>query len=375
MAVKQLSCHWSMQKLRGLFLILLILPCVSCAKESTPGDTLSTSTTEETTATAAPAPDINGAYLATSFECKAPFGLPDYYVRPNNPMTHEKVDLGRKLFFDADLSVDRSMSCATCHDPDKGWTNGAAFAKGVSGRMGRRNVPSILNAAYYQSLFWDGRAGSLETQALGPILNPDEMGMPSAQALLERLQQHPEYPELFSIAFEDGLTTTNVAKALASYQRTIVAGNSPYDRFVAGDKNALSPSAQRGLNLFLDRRKTKCIICHEPPTFTTIFYHNLGVGMEEEHPDLGRYEFTNIESNKGFFKVPTMRDVVDTAPYMHDGSIATLEEVMEFYDRGGIPNPHLSKEMRGRLNLTKQEKADLVTFMVEGLTSDDKPTP
>ena len=234
---------------------------------------------------------------------------------------------------------------------------------------------TIVNAAFFRSLFWDGRAGSLEGQALGPILNPIEMGMPSKQALIDRLLQHDDYPALFAAAFSSGLTVANVARAIACYERTIVAGNSPYDRFVAGDKTALSDSARRGMDLFLNRRKSKCVVCHEPPTFTALFYHNLGVGMDQAEPDLGRYEITKLESNKGKFKVPSVRDVKDTAPYMHDGSIATLAEVVELYDRGGIPNRYLSEEMRGRLNLTKQEKADLVTFMVEGLTSDDQPEP
>lgn len=364
--------HCTHQRSIGIGILCLIILSVSCNRET---KSVESQTTDSAAGKTRPAPQSNTTFVATSYESEIPLGLPEFYVRPDNPMTHEKVELGRKLFFDKELSVDRSMSCATCHDPEKGWSNDAAFAMGVNGKMGQRNVPSILNAAYYRSLFWDGRAGSLETQALGPILNPDEMGMPSVQALLDRLQQHPEYPELFSIAFADGLSAANVAKALASYQRTIVAGNSPYDRFIAGDTTAMSESAQRGMKLFLDRRKTKCVICHEPPTFTALFYHNLGVGMEAPQPDLGRYNFTKLESNKGHFKVPTVRDVTETAPYMHDGSIETLEEVIEFYDRGGIPNPYLSKEMRGRLNLTKQEKADLVAFMVQGLTSDEKPTP
>ena len=317
----------------------------------------------------------NAAFSSTTYEHALPLGLPEYYVRADNPMSQEKVDLGRRLFFDNDLSVDHTMSCATCHDPKKGWSNGQRFATGVNGREGRRNVPTIVNAAYYRSLFWDGRAGSLEGQALGPILNEDEMGMPSTKALIERLREHSEYPQLFARAFEKGLTVANVARAIACYERTIVAGNSPYDRYVAGDETAMSKSAIRGMKLFLDQRKSKCVVCHEPPTFTALFYHNLGVGMDQESPDLGRFEVTKLNSNRGAFKVPTVRDVKDTAPYMHDGSIATLEEVVELYDQGGIPNEYLSKEMRGKLNLTKQEKADLVAFMVEGLSSGDQPTP
>ncbi len=346
--------------------IAILLCCGSCSRKN--NDPKHTAQDKQATTQQVPP-------KGTPFVHNLPLGLPEYDVRDSNPMTEEKVALGRKLFFDKLLSVDQTQSCATCHDPDKGWTNGEQFAIGVNGEQGRRNVPTIVNAAYYRAQFWDGRAGSLEGQALGPILNPDEMGMPSTAALVSRLKQHDEYPALFAEAFHDGVTATNVAKAIASYERTIVAGNSPYDRFLAGDKTAMSESAQRGMRLFLDKQKSKCSVCHEPPTFTALFYHNLGVGMDKPDPDLGRFEVTKLESNKGKFKVPTVRDVKDTAPYMHDGSIATLEEVIELYDQGGIANPHLSKEMRGKLNLTKQEKADLITFMVEGLTSDDVPTP
>lgn len=351
-------------------LLAITLSCCSCTRQSPPR-----TTTEADSEPKKPA--VATASTGTPFQHNLPLGLPAYHVSDANPMTVEKVELGRKLFFDTTLSVDHSMSCATCHDPDKGWSNGLRYADGVNGLPGKRNVPSILNAAYYRSLFWDGRAGSLEGQALGPIMNAGEMAMPSTGELVDRLRKHEDYPPLFAKAFPDGITAINVARALASYERTIVAGNSPYDRYVAGDKTALSESAERGMKLFFDKQKSKCSICHEAPTFTAMFYHNLGIGMDQDPPmDLGRYEVTKLESNKGMFKVPTVRDVKDTAPYMHDGSIATLEEVVELYDRGGIPNRYLSKEMRGgKLNLTKQEKQDLVTFMVEGLSSDDMPTP
>lgn len=351
----------------AVIFVLLLLHCPSCSRQPSQVAVTPNKPAENNPSSTEP--------IGTPFEHELPLGLPEYYVAKSNPMTHEKVELGRKLFFDNQLSVDHTMSCATCHDPKKGWSNGLAVAEGVNGNAGKRNVPSILNSAYYRSLFWDGRAGTLEGQALGPIFNKDEMAMPSQSELIDRLTADADYPSLFAAAFADGITMTNVARAIASYERTIVAGNSPYDRFIAGDESALSEAAQRGLKLFLDKQKSKCTVCHEPPTFTALFYHNLGVGMEQEHPDLGRFEVTKLDSNKGKFKVPTVRDVKLTAPYMHDGSIATLEEVVELYDKGGIPNRYLSKEMRGKLNLTKQEKADLVTFMVEGLTSDDQPTP
>lgn len=351
-----------------LTLLLIFLSCCSCNRtpDKSPADVIDEAFPKSATLATS---------SATPFEHQLPLGLPEYSVASSNPMTHEKVELGKKLFFDNALSVDHTMSCATCHDPEKGWSNGLRVAEGVNGKAGKRNVPTIVNAAFYRSLFWDGRAGSLEGQALGPILNENEMGMPSAKALVDRLSENDEYTALFAKAFPTGLTAANVARSIACYERTIVAGNSPYDRYVAGDKAAMSESATRGMTLFFDKQKGKCSICHEAPAFTAMFYHNLGVGMDQEEPDLGRYEITKLESNKGKFKVPTVRDVVDTAPYMHDGSIATLEEVIDLYDKGGIENQHLSKEMRGKLNLTKEQKQDLLAFMVEGLTSDDKPTP
>ena len=366
------------QAVRAVQLVsaMLLVSLISCTHEAPVSTTVGVDPNNDTTNTArAAVTDTSDTFTATPYEHTLPLGLPEYYVRETNPMTHEKVELGRKLFFDNALSGDNSMSCATCHDPKQGWSNGERFALGVNGESGTRNVPTIVNSAFSRSHFWDGRAGSLEGQALGPIMNKGEMGMPSKQVLVDRLNEHAEYPELFAKAFPNGITATNVARALASYERTIVAGNSPYDRYLAGEKDAMSESARRGMELFMDKRKSKCSICHEPPMFTAMFYHNLGVGMEAESPDLGRHVVTKLESNKGQFKVPSVRDVKDTAPFMHDGSIATLKEVVEFYDKGGIPNRYLAKDMRGKLNLTQQEKDDLVAFMVEGLTSDKPPTP
>jgi len=368
-------CGVELFRIAKLASACLLLMVTACSQEVSVSTTAVVSSDDSKPTSRKMVADTSDTFTATPYEHTLPLGLPEYYVRETNPMTHEKVELGRKLFFDKTLSVDNSMSCATCHDPKQGWANGERFAVGVSGEFGTRNVPTIVNSAFNRSHFWDGRAASLELQALGPIMNKDEMAMPSKQELVNRLSEHAEYPELFAKAFPNGITATNVARALASYERTIVAGNSPYDRYLAGENDAMSESARRGMELFMDKRKSKCAICHEPPMFTAMFYHNLGVGMEAESPDLGRHYVTKLESNKGQFKVPTVRDVKHTAPYMHDGSIATLKEVIDFYDKGGIPNPYLAKDMRGKLNLTQQEKDDLLAFMVEGLTSDKPPTP
>lgn len=305
-------------------------------------------------------------HTATPSEVPIPLGLPEVKSPADNPTTAEKVALGRRLFFDENLSRDRSISCASCHDPEKGWTNGERFAVGVGGATGTRNVPTIMNVAFNRRQFWDGRARTLESQALGPILNPAEMAMPSREALIERIQEDPEYEVLFARAFPDGITADNVGRALAAFQRTVLVGDAPYDRFQAGDKQALSPAAQRGMDVFL--RKGNCAGCHKPPLFTDNLFYNLGVGMDQEQPDVGFFAVTQLPTSLGRFKTPTVREVAKTAPYMHDGSLATLEEVVEFYDKGGHPNPNLDRDMR-RLRLTDQEKRDLVQFMVEGLSS------
>ena len=309
-------------------------------------------------------------YSATPFSVDAPLGLPAIESPVSNPLTAEKVALGKQLFFDKNLSADRSLSCASCHDPERGWSNGQPVAAGVHGTLGTRNVPTIFNVALHRVQFWDGRATSLERQALGPILNPVEMAMPSAGAVLKRIHENDDYTRMFSAAFPDGVTINNVARSLAAFERTILAGNAPFDRFEAGDEQALSGAAKRGWEIF--QQKGKCIKCHKPPNFTDISYHNIGVGFSGKPPDPGRYAVTKLKSNFGSFKSPTLRQLTKTAPYMHDGSMATIEEVVDYYDKGGNPNPQLSSEMKP-LRLTKEEKRDLVQFLVEGLSSQEEP--
>jgi len=344
---------------RYLFLLALCLVFICCSCNQSPPES-SNSISGDSQET---------EFHETKFAIELPLGLPAFAVPNDNPMTNEKVALGRKLFFDTNLSLDRTVSCASCHDPEISWGNGKALGTGIGGRTGTRNVPTLFNVAYYRQFFWDGRAPSLEAQALFPILNEAEMAMPSKEAVIKRLCEDPEYDVLFKKAFAGGMTITNMVRAIACFERTIIAGNSPYDRYIAGDKSAMSPSAIRGLDVFMNR--AKCNGCHAPPTFIDFSYYNLGVGMDSEQPDLGRYHVFEMESAKGKFKTVTVRNVAETAPYMHDGSIKTLEEVVELYDQGGIRNRYLSQEIRKKLRLTEQEKKDLVTFMVEGLTSDE----
>ncbi|MFC1758207.1 cytochrome-c peroxidase [Planctomycetota bacterium] len=311
-----------------------------------------------------PPPPIE--FTSTSVKFDVPLGLPELMIPKSNPLTAEKIDLGRKLFFDKNLSLDRSMSCATCHDPEKGWSNDAQFAIGVTGDAGSRNVPTVVNSVYATRQFWDGRETTLESQALGPLTNPIEMAMPSLDAVLERVRENDEYVRDFQRAFDRAPTIKNLAKAIASFERIILLGDTPYDRYVSGDESAMSESAIRGLTVF--RKKGRCTECHKEPIFTDRQFYNLGIGMDAETPDVGRFAVTKIKSNIGRFKTPGLRNVTRTAPYMHDGSVKTLEEVIDIYDKGGIPNEHLSSQNIRKLELTKLEKADLLAFMVEGLT-------
>jgi cytochrome c peroxidase len=300
---------------------------------------------------------------------KVPLGLKPVPVPADNPMTPEKVELGKQLYFDPRLSCDDTVSCASCHDPKKGWSNSSQFATGVRNQVGGRSAPTIINAAYSDLQFWDGRAHRLEGQALGPIQNPIEMDHKLEECVV-KLNKLKGYREQFQKVFGTDVTQENIAKAIAAFERTILSGNAPYDKFKAGDQNVLSAAAQRGMKLFFG--KGHCSACHTGPNFSDASFHNIGVGMKATKPDMGRYEVTKVEGDKGAFKTPTLREVARHAPYMHDGSIKTLEDVVDHYDKGGIANPQLDEEIFP-LKLTAQEKADLVTFMKEGLSSPDYP--
>jgi cytochrome c peroxidase len=300
---------------------------------------------------------------------KVPLGLKPPPIPADNPLTPEKVELGKQLYFDPRLSCDDTVSCASCHDPKKGWSNSAQFATGVRSQLGGRNAPTVINAAYAELQFWDGRAKLLEGQALGPIQNPVEMDH-KLEDCVAKLNKIEGYRQQFRKVFNTDVTPENVAKAIAAFERTVLSGNAPYDKFKAGESKALSEAAQRGMKLFSG--KAHCSACHTGPVFSDQAFHNIGVGMDQPKPDLGRYEVTKMIGDKGAFKTPTLRDIARTGPYMHDGSLKTLEEVVEHYDKGGIPNPQLDEEIFP-LKLTAQEKADLVTFMREGLSSSEYP--
>lgn len=302
-----------------------------------------------------------------------PLGLPPVPIPADNPPTAETVALGEKLYFSPLLSVDRTLSCASCHDPRLAFADGKPVSSGVGGKKGKRNAPTVLNAAYHTSQFWDGRAASLEAQASGPMLNMVEMAH-TLEGVVERCQQDPELRSMVKKAFgSEVITIDQITKAIASYERTLLSGNSPFDRFFYGkDPKAISPAARRGFEVFRNPKKGDCATCHTVEETHALFsdqkFHNLGVGMNAkgELTDLGRYIQTLQESDQGAFRTPTLRNVALTAPYMHDGSMKTLKEVVDFYVSGGNSNDHLDKDIR-KLELTRQEREDLVAFL-ESLT-------
>jgi cytochrome c peroxidase len=282
-------------------------------------------------------------------------------VPADNKMTPARIELGKVLFFDPRLSGSRWISCATCHNPTLGWADGLTTAFGHGMVKLKRASPSLINAAYGRIFMWDGRKATLEEQALGPFQSKDEMNM-DISAMLDRISAIPAYGEMFRHAYPgEGISAEVVAKALASFERTVISKNTPFDRWRQGDTAAVSPSAKRGFDLFL--HKAACSGCHQGYNFTDDGFHNIGLhtpaGMAV---DEGRYEQRKVKSMTGAFKTPTLREIALTAPYMHNGIYQTLEEVVEHYDRGGDVKEQLDPNMHP-LNLTATEKKDLVEFM------------
>ena len=296
-----------------------------------------------------------------SYKLNVPLGLDadQMEIPKDNPLTAEKVELGKILFFDPRLSVDDTVACASCHSPQFGFSNGLATAIGVKGQRGGRSSPVAINRAFSTHQFWDGRAASLEEQALGPIQADIEMGH-SLKAVIAKIKTIPGYRTRFRKTFGTDVTSEGIAKAIASFERTILSGNSPFDRYEDGDKRVLSSSARQGLKIY--RSKANCTNCHVGFNFTDEDFHNIGVGMDKTKPDLGRFAVTKNEADRGAFKTPTLRDIALSAPYMHDGSLKSLGKVIDYYDRGGTKNPWLDKKMKP-LGLTAQEKRDLLAFL------------
>jgi cytochrome c peroxidase len=294
---------------------------------------------------------------AVGQDASAPLGLDLYLPAPaDNPITTEKLALGRRLFVEARLSADGRTSCASCHQPARAFTDGQRVARGVFGRSGRRNVPSILNRGYGTAFSWDGGGVTLEDQVRRAISSSVDLGLSPAVAA-ERLSHDATYAAAFDAAFAAPISADLLVQAIATFVRGARSGNSPFDRFFAGDLAALSTEARRGYVLFTGQ--ARCGRCHAGPLFTDEDLHNTGVGWGR---DAGRFDVTELPEDRGRFKTPGLRDVGLTAPYMHDGSLATLEAVVEFYDRGGGRNPNLDPAMRP-LRLTPDQRSALVAFL------------
>jgi cytochrome c peroxidase len=323
-----------------------------------------------------------------------PVAWASIYIPADNPLTPERIALGRKLYFDAHLSRDGTVSCATCHDVSRGFTDRRSVSEGVEDKLGRRSAPTVMNAALFQSMFWDGRARTLEEQARLPILNPVEMGHPDSASAMKGLAADPSYGALFQKAYGRAPNYEDVGRAIASFERTLIFLDAPFDRYVAGDANALSPAAQRGLVLF--GGKARCVSCHminaSNPLGTDNLFHNIGVSartqnfeqlaqkglaaikananeraldtlaLETDMSELGRFITTRNRSDIGAFKTEQLRNVGITAPYMHDGSLHTLWDVVDHYNKGGETNPYLDGGIEP-LNLSESEIDDLVAFL------------
>ncbi|MBP2242202.1 cytochrome c peroxidase [Cytobacillus eiseniae] len=288
-------------------------------------------------------------------DAKAKFEpLGEMPVPADNPMTDEKVELGKTLYFDPRLSGNNVQSCMSCHAPGAGYGDGMSTFIGFEGHQGGRNSPTIINSGYYPTNFWDGRAGSLEEQALGPIQSEVEMNQNLDELVIE-LNGVPTYVEQFNTVFNDQISADNIAKAIAAFERTIVISDTAFDRYLQGEEDAISADAKEGMKLFVG--KAGCISCHAGPLLSDYSYHNLGMSGDE-----GRFDVTGNEEDKGKFRTSGLRGVAHTAPFMHDGSLETLKDVVMYYNAGG--GDHANKSVLvSPLNLTDKEIDNLVAFL------------
>jgi cytochrome c peroxidase len=316
--------------------------------------------------------------VGATIAINAPLGLPPVPIPGGNPPTTSTIVLGRRLFYDTSLSKDNSISCASCHNPMFRFADARPRSIGVAGTLGLRHAPTLLNVAYVSSLFWDGRAIDLEHQVMSPIADPLEMNQ-SHDASVAKLRDNPAYAQLFVNAFgTDDITIERVENALASFERTLLCGNSAFDRYqFAGKKDALTAAQVRGLAVFTDPHRGNCASCHTIGAGSALFtdneFHNTGegVGDDESFSDTGRFSVTKSAVDKGAFKTPTLRDVAVSGPYMHDGKLKTLKEVVDFYAGKGNSNPNLDPKMKA-INLIGTDRNDLVEFM-KSLTGDLPP--
>jgi cytochrome c peroxidase len=290
----------------------------------------------------------------------APPGFPPINWPDDNPYSPARAELGKMLFFDGRLSANGEVSCAFCHEPAHAFAASAPLSIGVDGKFGTRHAMTLINRAWGKSQFWDGRAPTVEAQIVSPLTNPDEMDM-TKDGAVQKIGAIKGYAPLFAAAFGDsGVTYERITKAIAAFERTIMSGNSPYDRYAAGDKSALSKQQKEGLDFF--NKKGECAECHRGPNFSDEKFANIGVGMDRANPDPGLAGITKKRSDFGKFKVPTLRDLAVRAPYMHDGSVKTLSEVLDIYAKGGLPNPHLDTRLTP-FYLDEDTKRALLAFL------------
>lgn len=311
-------------------------------------------------------------------QIKAPLGLPPVPIPPDNPPTAETIALGRRLYYDPILSVDNTVSCATCHSPQFGFADPRPVSEGVGKQKGTRNSPPVTNSAYFKVEFWDGRAPSLEKQAEGPVQNPVEMANTLA-AVEQKLNADPSYEAEFAKAWGPRpITYEMVEKSIASFERTVVSGNSPFDRWKYGhDEKAVNGEVKRGFIVFTSKKKGNCAACHTVEKDYALFmdnqFHDIGVSVDMgQFTDVGLFAVTHKEGDKGKFKTPSLRNISQTAPYMSDGSLKDLKQVIDFYIGAGNSNPNLDKEIHVLDFLTGQERSDLQAFL-NSLTGEMPP--
>jgi cytochrome c peroxidase len=311
-------------------------------------------------------------------QIKAPLGLPPVPIPPDNPPTAETIALGRRLYYDPILSSDNTVSCATCHSPQFGFADPKPVSEGVGKQKGTRNSPTVTNSAYFKVEFWDGRSPSLENQAEGPVQNPVEMAN-TLVAVEEKLNADPSYKAQFAAAWGPRpITYEMVEKSIASFERTVISGNSPFDRWKYGhDENAVSAEVKRGFIVFTSKKKGNCAACHTVGANYALFmdnqFHDIGVSVDMgQFTDVGEFAVTHNDADKGKFKTPSLRNIAQTAPYMSDGSLKTLKEVIDFYIGAGNSNPNLDKEIHVLDFLTGQERSDLEAFL-NSLTGEMPP--
>lgn len=318
--------------------------------------------------TPAPAPDQTMA-LPT------PVALPAMEVPADNPMTPEKAALGKKLFFDKRISDMGNMSCESCHVPEMGWTDGKPMSMKFDGSTNTRHSPTLYNVGYYKQWYWDGRAPTLEAQVLAAWKG--QVGAADPPAVAQKLNDIPGYQDAFQKVFNGPANQDNVVQAIATFVRTIVSDNAPWDQYEKGNKDAVSADAIAGFKVFSE--VASCTNCHLPPLYTDTLFHNIGVGYDKPMPDTGRGKFLagkdandpEAKTMMGAFKTPTLRSVTGHAPYFHDGSVATLEAALDFTLKGGMKNPMLDGKMQAK-KLTDEQKSQLVAF-IRALAPEQKP--